>query len=405
MTHLPQLVRLLSDLRLATLALSILVEVLTERSPAAVVLMLLAVTLSYLPLRRWETVSRLAARTPLVQLLDVVTATALLLVVSTTQLMLVYALATVVLGGLVFGRAGAMLSSGLMTANMLTAAVVSELAGFGSVTSTMTLVVYALLYALAGLGSFRLRQLLADIDDTHALATAESRRAAHAEERARLSREMHDGVSKSLHGISMLAGSLRRQLDAGRADQAARLATQLGEAAQAAAKDSRRLLSELRSDQPSESLAAAYTRLVEDWAQVNGTPLGDVRVDAGVELGVGARYEALCVVGEALENVARHAGASRVDASLRQEGGWVEFEIVDDGVGLAAPPDSRRLGRDGHYGVLGMHERATRVGGRLELVPGTPSGTVVRLLVPAALAAGPSGTAADRGARHREVRA
>ncbi len=388
MAHLPQLVRLLCDLRLAVLALAIVVEAVTRSSAVVLLVLLVAVAFSYLPVRRWERMAEILARHPALQVLDVALATCLMLLASATNLMLIYALVTTVLGGLVFGRLGAVLAGGLLAANLLAAAAVSEVSGTASIATTLTLVVYAMLYAVAGIGSVRLRQLLADIDETRTRAQLESGRAAHAEERARLSREMHDGVSKTLHGVNLLATGLRRHLDAGHVEQSAELASQLGEAARSAANDSRRLLADLRADRPSESFEDALGRVVRDWGEVSGVQV-DLDVDRGtgpaVELGVGTRYEVLCIVGEALENVSRHAAATRVAVGVEQGAGWVTLRIADDGRGFDVPPDLRALGRAGHYGVVGMHERASRVGGRVEIGPREPRGAEVELRVPVAL--------------------
>lgn len=85
--------------------------------------------------------------------------------------------------------------------------------------------------------------------------------------------------------------------------------------------------------------------------------------------------ELLATLREALSNVARHAGASRVDVSLIVND-EVLLRVVDDGVGPPGPDTPR-----GH-GLKNMAARAERHGGRLELRPGPPSGTVLEWRVP-----------------------
>ncbi len=78
---------------------------------------------------------------------------------------------------------------------------------------------------------------------------------------------------------------------------------------------------------------------------------------------------------EALTNVARHAGATQVDVRLGARDGRLEMEVADDGVGLPeAMPRS--------LGLLGMSERARRLGGECEVRRRAPRGTVVSLSIP-----------------------
>jgi signal transduction histidine kinase len=80
---------------------------------------------------------------------------------------------------------------------------------------------------------------------------------------------------------------------------------------------------------------------------------------------------------EALTNITRHANASRITVDLRFEGSVVVLEVADDGVGL---PSSRSRGRS--LGLLGMGERARRLGGQCVVSQREPTGTLVSLRVP-----------------------
>ena len=387
MSKLPGLVKLLCDLRLAALALAIVIEAITTRSAAVTLVLLCAMPASYVPLRRWESVEPWLRRAPLLMVLDVAYATVLLLLASSAELMLLYCLATVILATLVFDGLGAVLAGGLLCTSCLAAALVSLADGSGSTRGAITLFGYVALYLLAAAGSLRFRSLLLDLDRAHAQATTDSRRAAHAEERVRLSREMHDSVSKTLHGIRLLTMSLDKRLDAGDVRAAGQLAGQLASASESAAADARRLMHDLRADQPDESLESVFARCISEWGEQSDTKVVEITTRTDAELGVTARYEAMCVVREALANVDRHARASTVSATLTEADGWVHFRIADDGVGFTPPANRRTLGTAGHYGVIGMYERAARVGGSLEVTPREGGGTTVELAVPAALTA------------------
>jgi signal transduction histidine kinase/ligand-binding sensor domain-containing protein len=89
--------------------------------------------------------------------------------------------------------------------------------------------------------------------------------------------------------------------------------------------------------------------------------------------------EACEIAREALRNAFQHAGAARVQARVRYEREHFILQVVDDGAGIA--PDAAR--KQKHYGLTGMHERAARAGGKLEIDAAPGGGTRVTLTVPA----------------------
>jgi len=80
---------------------------------------------------------------------------------------------------------------------------------------------------------------------------------------------------------------------------------------------------------------------------------------------------------ESLTNVARHADAKQVDVAIRLDHGRLHLEIADDGVGVP------EIGpRGATLGLLGMRERAQRLGGDCTIKRRTPRGTIVSVIVP-----------------------
>jgi signal transduction histidine kinase len=82
------------------------------------------------------------------------------------------------------------------------------------------------------------------------------------------------------------------------------------------------------------------------------------------------------VTQETLNNVGKHAGASRVTVSLAAENGSVRLRINDDGVGFDPVAAGKLLG-EGHFGLAGMRERVEMVGGRLNIDSAPGRGTTV----------------------------
>ncbi len=88
------------------------------------------------------------------------------------------------------------------------------------------------------------------------------------------------------------------------------------------------------------------------------------------------------IVQEALNNVARHAGARavRVEASFTARA--LVVRVQDDGKGFTAPKQTSDLASSGHYGLLGMQERAELIGARLSIQSAPGAGATVELQLP-----------------------
>jgi signal transduction histidine kinase len=97
------------------------------------------------------------------------------------------------------------------------------------------------------------------------------------------------------------------------------------------------------------------------------------------------REETFLITREALINAFAHAEAAKIEVELFYERSGLRVNVRDDGRGI----DAELLtagGRDGHWGLLGMRERAGRIGATLEIYSRANAGTEVQLRVPAALA-------------------
>ena len=101
---------------------------------------------------------------------------------------------------------------------------------------------------------------------------------------------------------------------------------------------------------------------------------------------------------EALVNAFRHSGASSIDVHLEYAPSHLRVLVQDDGGGI--DPQVVHFGRDGHWGLSGMRERAERIGGTLRVLSRTGGGTEVELRVPSDVAFGnnPSSLAPSWGA-------
>lgn len=200
------------------------------------------------------------------------------------------------------------------------------------------------------------------------------------EERARLRNDLHDDLTPALAGMVLALDAGRRLL---RSDSAAgeALLERVASEARSCGDVVRRLLADLRPPGLAEmGLLAA----VEDSAARLHRP-GDfeVRVDAPGPLppvSEAVEVAAYRIVGEALSNAARHAGARQCTLHLRDDAGLV-VEVRDDGRGMSGAAGATVNGSG--LGIPSMRQRARDVGGTLELssVPGGGTAVIARLPV------------------------
>lgn len=194
-------------------------------------------------------------------------------------------------------------------------------------------------------------------------------------ERARLARELHDETGQAL--TSILLG-LKPLEETAATDDARSAIASLRALVVSTLQDVRRLAVELRPSTLDDfGLVAAVERLVDGFREQSGlrvdleARVGPERLPSEIET---ALYR---IVQEAMTNILKHAGATRVSILLVRTGGSVAAVIEDDGSGFDASATS-----DDGLGLVGMRERVGLVGGRLRIESAGGTGTTVRAEVP-----------------------
>jgi hypothetical protein len=209
------------------------------------------------------------------------------------------------------------------------------------------------------------------------------------DERTRIAREIHDTLGQALTALKLQLSAAQEA-----AKDAPALKARLHETTLMVddlVKSVRRIASDLRPPILDQlGLPAAVEWLAQDFTRRTG-----IRCEAAILPTDGAISDELAtslfrIVQEALTNVLRHAGATRVDIELGIKGGCVTLEINDDGSGIT---EAGTMG-PGSLGILGMRERAAALGGVLEVAPRAGGGTRVAAWFPP-----PVGGARDRKAR------
>jgi PAS domain S-box-containing protein len=224
----------------------------------------------------------------------------------------------------------------------------------------------------------------------------QARFAAVLDERTRLARDIHDTLLQGFTGIALkLVAAINRVTEPVESVVALRDLVGL---AQQTLTDARRAVWDLRSPALAGSdFPAAVRNAAEDC--VRGTELELEYNVGGPPRPVDPEVEAVVVrvTQEAITNVVKHADARTLRVRLSFETRRVRLSVIDDGRGFAVEPDFHAYG--GHWGLLGMRERASQIHGKLSLRSTPGHGTEVVLLVPyAASHRSPAASAASSSA-------
>jgi signal transduction histidine kinase/ligand-binding sensor domain-containing protein len=227
-----------------------------------------------------------------------------------------------------------------------------------------------LLALLAGMYLLRLRRLQREFDAVLA-------------ERSRMAREIHDTLTQDFVGASLQLDLISQHLSRGKFELAQEQVKRTRQLVTEGLEEARRSIWELRVNQSQDSLPTRLTEIVQrDTFSAIHPRLhlsGAYReVDPRVE------RELLRIAQEALTNVLHHARSAETSVELHYSSDMLMLTIEDQGVGFSVNEAS---GKTGHYGLLGMKERAATIDGSLELASEPGRGTRVTLRVPIAQSA------------------
>jgi signal transduction histidine kinase len=355
-------------------------------APTAVMILAFAM-LSGLAARHWERFVPYLQNHPLLVTLDVVAASAILAIDGPSGAVFVLTVLSSTICGMLFGLRGVIAVSALQVLCYLGVLGYARM-NMGSIDDLMSfqvLIVHPMLYPIAGYVGLRIRAILSELAAEQDARRQAERAAAAAEERDRLARDMHDSVAKTLRGAAMAAQALPVWL-AKDPERAAATAAQVADAAETAAAEARALISDLRDGSAVVPFGRAVRDIAAAWSAETGIPV-TVEESGEVRLLVTARQEGTAILKEALTNIERHADAGAVTIAVTAGPGHCTMVVADDGVGFTRPPEQVREAErrgNGHYGLLGMAERAERAGGTLEVTSTPGAGSRLLLRVPAA---------------------
>ncbi len=192
-------------------------------------------------------------------------------------------------------------------------------------------------------------------------------------ERQRMARELHDTLAQGVAGLVLQLEAVKAHLGANRTERAAVIVEQSITRARSTLAESRAAIDDLRAT--STNVSDSVQGKVERFKQSTGIPC-EVEISVNEnQLALETTNHALNILNESLTNIARHAQATQVKIVFVIQNQNLQLEIRDDGKGFDVKQESK-----GHYGLVGMHERARLTGGQLA-IESDANGTCVQFVV------------------------
>lgn len=202
------------------------------------------------------------------------------------------------------------------------------------------------------------------------------------DERTRIARELHDTLVQTVQGSKLVADhALKDTADHARVVGAlAQVSTWL----QQATEEARAALNSLRSSTTvKNNLVEAFRRAIDECGRDGRAEISfSVKGDPS-EVHPVVRDEIYRIGYEAIRNACAHSGADHLEITLEYAHD-LTLRVGDNGAGIESEVVEK--GREDHFGLRGMRERAERIGGKFNLVSAANSGTIVTLVVPGRIA-------------------
>jgi NarL family two-component system sensor histidine kinase YdfH len=249
---------------------------------------------------------------------------------------------------------------------------------------------YLILYMQQSQSQVQLEQAHRELQAAHRRLAASTRQIETLTlltERQRMARELHDTLAQGIAGMIMQLEVTSAQMDRKNYLQAQQILGQALSCARTTLRDARHAITDLRSRTPRiDQLVESVQQEITHFFQTTGI-VCHAHLDNLVHTPPHHCDHVLRVIGEGLSNVARHAQARQVSVEVRVVERWLEITVRDDGQGF--DPANQDL-HAGHYGLLGLQERAHLVEGTLSLSSSDGEGTTLRFRIPLATSCNPA---------------
>jgi signal transduction histidine kinase len=194
-------------------------------------------------------------------------------------------------------------------------------------------------------------------------------------ERGRIARELHDTLIQGFSGITMAMQAMVSRMPPSSNDR--QMLAEIVADAGDAMREARRSLAGLRHHDSSSGLAAAVAQSARQLTETNNVRLKLNLADCPGDLPPDVEYNLLRIAQEAVLNAVKHSGARTLKVTLESTPHRLQLSVNDDGAGF----DDAESVPIGHYGLIGMKERAAHIGARFQVTSTPGRGTTVSVVM------------------------
>ncbi len=244
---------------------------------------------------------------------------------------------------------------------------------------SLFVIIYVVLYSRQGEARERAQALAAELEIANKNLSEYAARVEDltiANERQRMARELHDTLSQGLAGLILQLEAVDARLMHGQPERAQEIVRDAMERARATLADARRAIGDLREPTDVIPLDEAIRHEADRFTQATNIPC-EIKFQLEMAIPDSLYEPTLRIIAEALTNIERHSQATQTKLSLSTSRDELCVEVWDNGIGFDISKTDA-----GHYGLLGMRERARLAGGRLEVQSEAGKGTCLTLHLP-----------------------
>jgi signal transduction histidine kinase len=199
-----------------------------------------------------------------------------------------------------------------------------------------------------------------------------------AQERSRISRELHDGIAQRLSSLILKMDVFSQELPDIETSKAVDTIKELKHELQESYSETRDVINLLRMKMPeTPSILPTLAQYTQEFARNMGINCHLYLSDGHYELHPLASSEILYIIQEALNNVKKHSSAKKIEVDFETTSEEVKIKIKDDGQGFHPGPTQ------GHHGLDVMRERTEGIGGTFTIASSPGHGTVIEITIPA----------------------
>jgi signal transduction histidine kinase len=202
-------------------------------------------------------------------------------------------------------------------------------------------------------------------------------------ERARLARELHDGPVQDLIALGHGTEMARRLVERDEEEEARSLLADLQRSERETVAELRRIIGALRPTYLEDlGFVPALEMLVRQAAERSDAQVHLEQKGTGERLDPTVELAAYRIAQEALNNAVEHSAAEKITVRVSCTSEGLALSVIDDGIGFDLPPRPDVLTQAGHFGLMGMRERATLLGGSFHVDTSPCEGTRVAVRLP-----------------------